>query len=68
MSHFANSLQPTLPSQCYTYSTSPKALNSPLSLKRTNQRETHSLQHTPTEHTLFLLPKRVVCIVPSVLW
>lgn len=41
MSHFANSLQPTLPSQCYTYSTSPKALNSPLSLHRTN-REKHT--------------------------
>lgn len=36
MSHFANSLQPTLPSQCYTYSTSPKALNSLLFLNRTN--------------------------------
>lgn len=41
MSHFTNSSQPTLPSQCYTYSTSLKALNSLLSLNRTN-REKHA--------------------------
>lgn len=41
MSHFANSLQPTLSSQCYTYSTSPKALNSRLSFSRTI-REKHT--------------------------
>lgn len=35
MSHFANSLQPTLPSQCYTFSTSCEALNSSFSLNRT---------------------------------
>lgn len=45
MSHFANFLQPTLPSQCYTYSTSPKALNSLLSLNRTN-REKHTALST----------------------
>lgn len=66
VSHLANSLQPTLPSQCYTYSTSPKALNIPLSLNRTNtQPSAHSAP--PTEHLLSLLAKHGVCGVFSVL-
>lgn len=43
--HFANSLQPTLPSQWYTYSTSPPALNSLLSLSSTSTEKTNILQN-----------------------
>lgn len=43
--HFANSLQPTLPSQWYTYSTSPPALNSLLSLNSTSTEKTNILQN-----------------------
>lgn len=70
LSHFANSLQPTLPSQCYTYSTSPKALNSLLCLNRTNrEKNTLSSAHSAprTEHLLSLLPKTGVCTVLLIL-
>lgn len=43
--HFANSLQPPLPSQWYTYSTSPPALNSLLSLNRTSTEKTNILRN-----------------------
>lgn len=43
--HFANSSQPTLPSQWYTYSTSPPALNSLLSLNSASTEKTNIPQN-----------------------
>lgn len=56
LSQFANSSQPTLPSRCCTFSTSPEALNSRLSLNRTDA-EPSALSAPQPDHLSSLLPK-----------